>query len=86
MAAPYKKTSFDIIFGQGIDKVSDIFSIASEIGVVENKGAWYYYGDEKMQGIEKVRATMAEKPEILEEIRKKVIEVIGSEWGPEGKR
>ena len=50
VAAPFKATEFPIYYAEGIDIVSDIFMNAVERGVVEKRGAWYYYKDDKYQG------------------------------------
>lgn len=47
-----KQVPFQIEFGTGIDYDQHIFELATEAGVVEKSGAWYYYGDMKAQGEE----------------------------------
>jgi recombination protein RecA len=50
-----KQVVFDIIYGQGIDYAGHIIDEAVEAGIVEKKGAWYYYGDVSAQGKDKAK-------------------------------
>ncbi len=85
MNSPYKEATFDVIFGEGIDKVKDIFSIAVDVGVVEKAGTWYIYGEHKMQGLAQVKEKCKEISGLLEEVKAKTIAIVGPDWGPEGK-
>ncbi len=85
MAPPYKTAEFDIIYGKGIDRVKDIFTLACELGIVEKSGAWFMYDKYKIQGWPQLKEKCKEVPELLEEVRGKVLNIIGATWGPEGK-
>lgn len=41
LAPPFRKAEFDIIYGQGIDKIGDLINVAVELGVITRSGAWY---------------------------------------------
>jgi len=47
VASPFKKTEFDIIWGEGISLESDILSIGEEVGIIQKKGSNYYYNNNK---------------------------------------
>lgn len=49
---PYKESEFDIEFGTGISRESDILDYAVLAEIVEKKGAWYYYYDGEGQSEE----------------------------------
>lgn len=87
MNSPYKEATFDIIFGEGIDKIKDLVSIAIEVGVIEEGTAkWYTYGDKmKVHGIDQAKEFFKENPGVLQEIREKTLALVGPNWGPEGK-
>lgn len=83
---PYKETNFNLIFGTGIDKYKDLLDIGVEVGVIKKEGnTWVQYGEEKFQGEPKFKEACLERPDLFNEIRLKVVELIGPEWGPEGK-
>ena len=74
VAPPFKEVEFDILYGEGISKEGDILDLAVERNVVEKSGAWFSYGKERIgQGRENSRIFLKEHPEILAEIREKLI-------------
>ncbi|MDR3293047.1 MAG: recombinase RecA [Clostridiales bacterium] len=69
LAPPFKVAEFDIIFGQGISKLSCIVDTAIETGLLVKSGSWISYKDEKIaQGREKATLYLKDRPEILAEI------------------
>lgn len=73
IAPPFKEAEFDIMFGEGISREGDILDIAANIGIVNKSGAWYAYEGEKIgQGRENAKQLLKDKPELCEEIDKKV--------------
>ena len=66
VAPPFKQAEFDIMYGQGIDRVGEIIDIGVEEGVIEKSGSWFSYGEERLgQGIEKVEKDLYEKMGII---------------------
>mmetsp|Transcript_18415 Transcript_18415/g.33330 ORF Transcript_18415/g.33330 Transcript_18415/m.33330 type:complete len:138 (+) Transcript_18415:726-1139(+) len=45
VAALFKVIEFDILFGEGIDKMGCLLDAALDLGVVQQKGSWYLYQD-----------------------------------------
>ena len=75
MAPPFKDTEVDLLFGKGLSKEGDVIDLAVKHGFVTKTGSWYSYGDEKLgQGKETVRQLLEEKPELYEELRRKILE------------
>ncbi len=73
IAPPFKEAEFDIMFGKGISKEGDILDLAAGIDVVNKSGAWYAYNGEKIgQGRENAKIYLAEHPEVMEELDRKV--------------
>ena len=71
---PFKQANFNIMYGTGIDKDADIIAIATEQGLVERSGAWYsYMGVQIGQGMQSVIEHFKTNPELLKEIRSKVL-------------
>jgi recombination protein RecA len=76
VAPPFKKAEFDIMYGTGISLAGDVLDTATEAKIVDKAGSWYSYNGERIgQGRENVKDYLTEHPELLEEIRRKVMEV-----------
>lgn len=87
VAPPFREAEFDIMFGKGISKEGDVLDLAASVGIVQNSGAWFAYGGDKIgQGRENAKAYLREHPEIMDEIEHKVRVAYGliKEEAPEG--
>ena len=52
----------------------DLLAVATETGVVEQKGSWYYYQGEALgNGKEVTKNWLADHPEVMEQIRQEVL-------------
>ncbi|HEY5975011.1 MAG TPA: recombinase RecA, partial [Geobacteraceae bacterium] len=78
VAPPFREVEFDILYGEGISREGDILDLAVERGIVDKSGAWYSYGKDRIgQGRENTRIFLRERPEMVEEIRGKVLASAG---------
>ncbi len=69
VAPPFKEVYFDILYGVGISRESELVAMGVQHDIVEKAGAWYSYnGDRIGQGKENVRIFLKENPEIANEI------------------
>ena len=77
VAPPFREAEVDIVFGRGIDKLGDLVAVASDLGVVVKSGSWFSYGDQRLgQGKERAVEFIAAKPELISEIRGKVMDAL----------
>ena len=73
VAPPFREAEVDILFGKGIDRVGDLITIASDVGIVEKSGSWFGYGETRLgQGKEKAGEFLMENPALMHEIRERV--------------
>ncbi len=73
IAAPFRTAEFDIMYNEGISKVGDLLDLAVQYGVIEKSGAFFkYQGDTLGQGREAVKKVFRDKPDLMNEIDKKV--------------
>ena len=78
IAPPFKEAEFDIMFGRGISREGDILDLAVNLGIVQKSGAWFAYKEGKIgQGRENAKNYLAENPQVMEEIERKVREHYG---------
>jgi len=70
VAAPFREAEFDIMFRQGgVSKVGEIVDLATDMGVIEKRGAFYRYNDGLLgQGRENSKQYLQENPAIADEI------------------
>ena len=57
------------------DNISEVIALAVEWDVIQRKGAWFYYKDQKYQGLEKAVEDLSSRPEVMEEIKQQVLEL-----------
>ncbi len=82
MAPPFAKVEFDIMYGKGISREGDILDLGVKFEVVDKSGAWFSYNGERLgQGRDNSKNFLAENPKIMEEIRAKVCEAKGIDFG-----
>lgn len=73
IAAPFRTAEFDIMYNEGISKVGDVLDLAVQYGIMDKAGAFLKYNGETLgQGREAVKKLFREKPELMQEIEKKV--------------
>ena len=69
VAPPFRKVEFDIMFNQGISREGDLLDVGKEMGIVEQRGAFYLYGDQRLgQGRENAKTFLSENPNLTLEI------------------
>lgn len=78
VAPPFREAEFDIIYGQGIEKVGDLLDLAATLEIVSKSGTWYSFRDERLgQGRERVITTLKEQPAMLLAIETEVRREMG---------
>ena len=88
VAPPFRSAVFEILYGQGISRLGEIIDIGESEDFITKSGSWYSYGATKLgQGKEKAKLTLADNPELLEELTEKVKEALRNEGSkPKDKR
>ena len=80
LAPPFRKSEFDIMYGEGISKVGEIIDLGVDYNVIKKSGSWFSYGDTKLgQGREAVKTLLKDNPELSEELENKIKEKINEE-------
>ena len=77
LAPPFREITFDIMYGQGISKTSELIDLGTKAGVLDKSGSWYSYQQEKIgQGREAVRDYLLRFPEKAQTIEKAIMAIL----------
>ena len=75
VAPPFKQAEFDILYGLGISKESELLDLAVKLDIIEKSGSWFGYKGERLaQGRDNVREYLREHPDLSAEIEAQVRE------------
>jgi recombination protein RecA len=73
VAAPFKTTEFDIIYGEGISREGELLALGEKYGIVTKSGATYRFGEEKLAvGYDATRTYLRENKSVANEILKQI--------------
>ena len=79
VAPPFRKTEFEILFGQGISRVGEIIDLGVEYGIVKKSGSWFSYEGTKLgQGRDAAKQMVADNPELAEELEARIMEAMNA--------
>jgi recombination protein RecA len=86
VAPPFKRCEFDIMFGEGISRASEIIDLGVELGIVQKSGAWFSYNGSKLaQGRDAAKGVIDDNPELADELEAKIMEALSANHGAESK-
>jgi recombination protein RecA len=75
VAPPFKVVEFNILYGKGISKISEILDLAVDYDIIEKRGSWYRYdGDPIGQGTDAAIQFLEEDPKLTANIERTVRE------------
>ncbi len=75
VAPPFKTAEFDILYGKGISKSSEIIELGVEFGIIEKSGAWFYVdGNRLAQGRDNARQAIENDPELFSNIEQRILD------------
>ncbi len=73
VAPPFKTAEFDIMFGEGISRESELVDMAVNFDIMKKSGAWFSYGETRVgQGRENTKQYLKDNPDIANEIETKI--------------
>lgn len=75
VAPPFRQAQFDILYGEGISRESELIDMGVEYNLIEKSGTWYSYSGQKIgQGKENVRIYLKEHADIANALEKLIRE------------
>ncbi len=77
VAPPFRRTEFDILFGEGISRTGEVLDLGVDLGVIKKSGSWFSYEGSKLaQGKEGARRALLDNPELMEELSERIREAL----------
>ena len=78
VAAPFRESEFDILYGEGISREGDLIDLAVNHGLLEKSGAWFSYKGERIgQGRENARQFLKENKDTMAKLEAEVRKELG---------
>ena len=73
IAPPFKTAEFDIMYGEGVSRMSSLVDMGVEMDIVDKSGAWFSYEGTRLgQGKENAKQALKDQPELAAEIEAKI--------------
>ncbi len=78
VAPPFRVAEFDMLNSSGISLETDVLDLAVEDRIVDKSGSWFSFDKNRLgQGRDKVRVFLEENPDVLEELKQKILTARG---------
>jgi len=75
VAPPFRRAELEIMFGKGISWSASLLDAAVKYGIIDKKGAWYTWGEEKVgQGRENAKQYLEQNPDTAAKMDKMIRE------------
>jgi recombination protein RecA len=69
VAPPFRTAEFDIMYNEGISKVGDLIDLATQLEIVDKRGAFFSYGETRLgQGRENSKEFLRQNPDLANDI------------------
>ena len=73
VSSPFRTAEFDILFGKGISKNSELLELGEKLDIIKKSGSWFSYNEDRIgQGKDNARKFLDQNPEVAAEIEAKV--------------
>jgi len=72
VAPPFREAEFDIIYGEGISRISEIIDLAVKLDIIEKGGAWFTCNGQRLQGKDAVKEYLTANPEVCDSIEQQI--------------
>lgn len=68
VAPPFREAEFDILFGEGISRGSELVDLGVKFELIEKAGSWFTYGDIRVQGKDTLKEHFRNNPDLAEKL------------------
>ncbi|MBE6768453.1 MAG: recombinase RecA [Ruminococcaceae bacterium] len=83
VAPPFKEAEFDVLYGKGISRDSELIDLGMKLGLVQRSGAWFYYNDMRIgQGRDNARDFLRDNPDMSAQLEGQIREELARQNRP----
>ena len=80
VAPPFKEAEFDIMYGEGISRTSELVDLGVKYGIVNKSGAWFSMGETRLgQGRDAAKQYFKDHPDIADDVQKQIMDKVEEE-------
>ena len=80
VAPPFKEAEFDIMYGEGISRTSELVDLGVKYGIVTKSGAWFSMGDIRLgQGRDAAKQYFKDHPDQADAVQQQIMEKVEEE-------
>ncbi|MDR0390249.1 MAG: recombinase RecA [Spirochaetaceae bacterium] len=73
VAPPFRKVELELMFGKGISAIGSLLDAAVKYEIIDKKGAWFAYGEEKIgQGRDNAKEFLNTNPQLAADIENRL--------------
>ncbi len=72
VAPPFREAEFDIMYGEGISRFGELVDLGVKLELIEKGGAWFTFGDVRIQGKDGMRQYLADNPEEADRLEEQI--------------
>ena len=77
VAPPFKEVEFDIMYNEGISRIGDLIDVAVVKEIIKKGGAWFTYGENRVQGRDGLKKLLQEEPLLYNKLLDEVKNILG---------
>lgn len=77
VAPPFKEVEFDIMYNEGISRIGDLIDVAVVKEIIKKGGAWFTYGENRVQGRDGLKKLLQEEPVLYNKLLDEVKNILG---------
>jgi recombination protein RecA len=78
LAAPFREALFDLLYGEGVSRETELLDLGVTHELVEKSGAWFSCGGERIgQGRDNARLFLRENADVAEKLEKALRQKLG---------
>ena len=86
VAPPFREAEFDIIYGEGISRTSELVDAALKLDLIEKSGSWFTFREQRLQGKDSVKDYLKQNPDVADELEAEIKEKMAASLRPAEER